>query len=142
MPSLPSIPELDNQLKRTLRITGGLLVLTALAVAASPRDPLAWGLLLGLLTGMYNTYSLALRIGRLGGLSRQSARGYMRQGLVMRLALVAAVVLVAGRVTGVNILWLGAGMLLVPCITAVDAAVFAARQSRSEGKYFSEIEKI
>ncbi|MDQ0285041.1 hypothetical protein J2Z49_000131 [Desulfofundulus luciae] len=141
MPSLPPIPELDNQLKRTTRITGALLVLVLLAIAADPGDSLAWGLFLGLATGLYNTVSLALRIKRLGSLDRSGARSYMRQGLIMRLALAAVVVLLAGRVANVNVYWLGAGLLAVPCITAVDAAVHAARQSRSEGRVFSRIEE-
>ncbi|SHJ23756.1 ATP synthase subunit I [Desulfofundulus thermosubterraneus] len=141
MPSLPPVPELDNQLKRTTRITGGLMTLVLLAIAANPGDSLAWGLFLGLATGLYNTISLALRIKRLGSQDRSGARSYMRQGLIMRLALVAVVVLLAGRVAHVNVYWLGAGLLAVPCITAVDAALRAARLSRSEGGVFSKVEE-
>ncbi|SHF05731.1 ATP synthase I chain [Desulfofundulus australicus DSM 11792] len=138
MPSLPPVPELDNQLKRTTCITGGLLALVLLAIAFNPGDSLAWGLFLGLATGLYNTISLALRVKRLGSVERSTARGYMRQGLIMRLVLVMVVVLLAGRVARVNVWWLGAGMLLVPCITAVDAALRAVRLSRAEEGTFSK----
>ncbi|MGB9804057.1 ATP synthase subunit I [Desulfofundulus sp.] len=139
--SNPPVFELDNQLRRTTRITAVLLAVVLLAIAVHPGDSLAWGLFLGLATGLYNTVSLALRIKRLGSLDRSGARGFMRQGLLMRLALAAAVVLLAGRVVNVNVWWLGAGILAVPCITAVDAAISAARRSRSEGGVFSRLEE-
>lgn len=136
MPDLSPVRELDNQLKRTARVVAALAALACLALVFDRRDPLAWGFLLGLAVGLCNSYSLAMRIKRLDMVGRQRARGYMAQGLVMRLALAAAVVWLAGRYLEVNVFWLGTGMLLVPVIITLDAAFSALVRGREEAYFY------
>ncbi|WP_027717616.1 ATP synthase subunit I [Desulfovirgula thermocuniculi] len=128
--------ELDNQLKLTARVVAVPAALACLALVFDARDPLAWGMLLGLAVGLLNAFSLSLRVKRLAYLDRQRARGYMAQGLVMRLALAAVVVFFAGRYLEVNVFWLGAGILLVPVITTLSAAYGALLRSREEAYFY------
>ncbi|MCL6612677.1 MAG: ATP synthase subunit I [Peptococcaceae bacterium] len=117
------VPELDSQLKRTIKISLCILAGVCLALGFDPRDGVFWGLAIGIATGIYNSVTLARRIKRLPGLSPDSAKKFMKRGLVFRLGLIMAVLLfVSQRLPSVNLLGVGAG-LLVPYYVSINLSL-------------------
>lgn len=129
--SLP-VHELDKQLKRTIRITCGVIVFLSIGLIWDPKDPLLLGMVIGIATGLYNSCTLAQRIRRMVDMGQDSARRHMRQGLTMRIALVVAVVFFCGRTGAVSVYGVGAGILAVSVITVIDNFFSTVRRAREE----------
>lgn len=121
--SAKPIPELDNQVRRVTKISGMILAGFGLAIFLYPRDGMLWGIAIGIMVGIYNSIMLARRIRNLPDLSPEAGKSYMKKGLVFRLGLIMAVLLlVSQRMPFVNLLAVGAG-LLVPYYVSINLSL-------------------
>lgn len=138
-----TVPELDNQLKNTVKISLYILAAVCLFLAFNPRDSVFWGVAVGIVTGIYNSATLAGRIKRLPDLSPGAARKFMKRGLAFRLALIMAVLFfISHRVTFVSLLGVGAGLLIPSAVSIVLSMVDTYRLYRQSGalvrRYYGE----
>lgn len=121
--SAKPIPELDNQVRRVTKISGMILAGFGLAIVLYPRDGMLWGIAIGIMVGIYNSIMLSRRIRNLPDLSPEAGKSYMKKGLVFRLSLIMAVLLlVSQRMPFVNLLAVGAGML-VPYYVSINLSL-------------------
>ncbi len=137
------VPELDNQLRNVLKFSAFILAGVCLAVFIHPRDGVLWGLAIGLVTGMYNSVTLAKRIKRLPGLHPEAAKKQMKVSLAMRFGLIMAVLfLVSKKLPFVSLFGVGAGLLIPSGISVILSVIDTYklyRQSEAFArKYFGE----
>lgn len=117
------VPELDEQLKSTLKISLFILAGVCLVLGFYPRDGVVWGVAVGIVTGIFNSINLARRIKQLPDLSQDAAKKYMKRGLVFRFGLIMAVLFfVSRRLPFINLLGVGAG-ILVPYYVSVTLSI-------------------
>lgn len=117
------VPELDNQLRRVIKISCAVLAGVGLYLVLYPRDGLAWGAAVGILVGIYNSITLAGRIKNLPDMSFDAARKHMKKGLFFRLGLIMAVLFfISNRLPHISLLAVGAG-LLVPCYVSMTLSI-------------------
>jgi len=136
------VPELDDQLRKTIKISLFILAGVCLALGFFPRDGVIWGLAVGIVTGIYNSITLARRIKRLPDLSPGAAKKYIKRGIVVRFGLIMAVLfLISYRLPFISLLGVGAG-ILVPYYVSVNLSVVESfrlyRKSQTLQKEFNE----
>jgi hypothetical protein len=108
-----AIPELDNQLKQTVRFSLYILAVVCLFLGFDPRDGVLWGLVIGIVVGIYNSITLVKRIKYLPKLNPESAQKFMKVRFIFRLGLIMAVLFFLGRrLPFVSLLGVGAGILI------------------------------
>lgn len=128
------IHDIEKQFSRSVKLTCIVLVVSGLGLLVNPTDTLVWGFIVGGLTSILNAYFLRNRLLGLPQLGRDQAKLSLRQNFTMRLGLVVAVIFFAAKADFLSIYGVGAGLLLVPCLTVIDAAFtlyrhFAARDA-------------
>jgi hypothetical protein len=129
------VHDVETQFARSARLTCFVLAAAGLGLASDITNPVIWGLIFGGLTGVLNGYFLRNRLKSIGSLDDvEQAKGFLKVNYVSRLGLVVAVVFFASHVDFLSVYSVGAGLLLVPCLTVIDAAVtlyrhFAARDA-------------
>ncbi len=117
------VPELDNQLRKTVRYSLFILAGVFLLLAFHPQNGIVWGAAVGIMVGVYNSVTLARRIKNIPGLRPGAARKHMNWGLVFRLGLIMAVLFfISQRLPFINLLAVGAG-ILVPTYVSVTLSV-------------------
>lgn len=126
--------DIEHQFARTIRFTVLILAVSCAGLFWNPRDPVIWGFVVGGLVGILNAFFLVRRMRRMVELREDKARAYMRHNFYTRMGLVIAVVFFASRVDFLSVYGVGAGLLLVSCVTVVDAVVtlnryYAARNA-------------
>lgn len=125
------VPELDNQLRRTIKITSVILAGVCLALVFYPQEGILWGVAIGIATGIYNSVTLARRIKRLPDFSFDTAKKFMKKGLILRLGLIMAVLFFIGqRLPFVSLLAVGAGILVPGYVTMVLSIVESIKLNR------------
>lgn len=130
------VPELDNQLRRVLKISGIILAGFGPALVFFPRDGILWGVAIGIMVGIYNSITLAGRIKNLPDLSREGARKHMNKSLVFRFGLIMAVLFfVSQRLPFINLLAVGAGILVPSCVSITLSIVESFRLNRQPGVF-------
>ncbi|NTW05142.1 MAG: hypothetical protein HGA27_03350 [Peptococcaceae bacterium] len=108
-----AIPELDNQLKQTIKFSVYILAVACLFLGFDPRDGVLWGLIIGIIVGIYNSITLVKRIKYLPKLNPESAQKFMKVRFVFRMGLIMAVLFFLGRrLPFVSLLGVGAGILI------------------------------
>ena len=128
---LQSVNELDNQLRSVLKYSGFILAGICLGLFFYPRDWMLWGIAIGLVTGIYNSIVLAIRIKRLPDLSQDKAKKHMKKGLIARMAIIMAVLfLVSQKLPPVSLYGAGAGLLMPYCISTILGMVNSFRLYR------------
>lgn len=128
------INDINKQFSRSARLTLFVLAAAGLGLVKDAADPFIWGLIAGGLASILNAYFLRNRLLGLAEMGKEQAKASLRQNFTTRMGLVVAVVFFASRVDFLSIYGVGAGLLLVPCLTVIDAAVtlyrhFAARDA-------------
>lgn len=117
------VPELDNQLRRVLAISGMILAGFGTALVLYPRHGILWGVAIGIIVGIYNSITLSSRIKNLPDLSRDAARKQMNKSLIFRFGLIMAVLFfVSQRLPFVSLLAVGAG-ILVPTYVSITLSM-------------------
>lgn len=124
------IHDVQAQFARSARLTYFVLAAAGLGLASDISNPVIWGLIFGGLTGVLNGYFLRNRLKSVGSLAdTEQANAFLKQNYVSRLGLVVAVVFFAAHVNFLSVYGVGAGLLLLPCLTVIDAAVTLYRHS-------------
>lgn len=128
------INTVEKQFSRSARLTCFVLAVISLGLVNDIGDPLIWGIIVGGLTSILNAYFLRNRLLGMLDMDKEGAKISLRQNFSMRMGLIIAVAFFAAQVDFLNMYGVGAGFLLVPCLTAIDAAVtlyrhFAARDA-------------
>lgn len=130
------VPELDNQLKRTIKISLYILAVLLLILALFPGQRFILGLALGIPIGIYNSITLARRIKSLGELYSDNASGFMKTGPLLRTGLVMAVLfLVSQRMPAVDLLGLGLGIIIPVGVTVTLSIIESIWLSRNSQVY-------
>ena len=128
------IRDIDEQFRRTAVFTAMILAAAGTLLIWDPQNSLIWGFLLGGLGGLFNAKNLLRRMHMMAGLNPKRADTLMKQGSLMRMLLVIALLLLASRTEAVSVFGVGVGLLSVPLITATDSLFrlgryFAARDA-------------
>lgn len=130
------VPELDNQLRKLLKISGYMLVFFCLALVLYPNDSVLWGLIIGMVLGIYNSITLAKRIKQIPEISFNASSKVMKWNLTFRMGLILAVLyFVANRLPFVSILGMGAGILLPSCLLICSSVFETYKQYRQSEAY-------
>jgi hypothetical protein len=133
------VPELDNQLRGVLKISGFILTGICLALVLYPGDSLLWGMAVGTAAGVLNSVFLALRIERLPELRPDAAKRHMKIGLTMRLCLIMAVLFfVAGRLPFVSLSGVGAGLLIPYSVSVIISVIETWRLYRQSNAFLKK----
>ena len=123
------IRNIDEQLKRTTRVTGLILLLALPGLIINPGDALILGFIVGGIFGIINCILLVKRMNLLIDLmtqtdiSKQKAKAFMRRGFYPRMALIIGIIALAGQVDFLSIYGVGAGLLVPTVITVLDASL-------------------
>ena len=130
---LPINP-VDKQFSRSAKLTGIVLLAVSFGLTSDVTNPLIWGFIVGGLTSILNAFFLRNRLLGMLVTDTQEAKKSLKQNFTMRMGLIVAVAFFAGNVDFLNLYFVGAGFLLTPCLTSIDAAVtlhrhFAARDA-------------
>jgi len=128
------INDVKKQFSRSARLTCFVLAVASLGLINNIADPFIWGMIVGGFTSILNAYFLRNRLLGMASMGKDEAKISLRQNFTMRLGLIVAVAFFAGRVDFLDMYGVGAGFLLVPCLTVIDAAItlhrhFAARDA-------------
>ncbi|WP_347489368.1 ATP synthase subunit I [Desulfoscipio sp. XC116] len=121
------IRNIDQQLTRTTRIMGFIILLTLPGLIISPGDALILGFIVGGIFGIINCIFLVKRMNMLVQLMKETdigqkkAKAFMRAGFYPRMALIVGIIALAGRVDFLSIYGVGAGLLVPTVITVLDA---------------------
>lgn len=133
------VPELDNQLRSVLRFSGCLLVGFCIALFIYPGDSVLWGLVVGMVTGIYNQVVLAKRIKRIPQLTPGMARKHMNWGIAIRLTMIMAVLLlVSQRLPFISLFGVGAGILIPSCISVMVSVVETYRMNKQSEAFMKK----
>ncbi|MCF8011261.1 MAG: ATP synthase subunit I [Clostridiales bacterium] len=120
--------DLNTQFSRGARLT-----IAVLAVCSSGYlfkvipNVFISGIIVGGVTSILNAYFLKNRLKMLVDFQKAQARVFLRQNYYLRFLLIIVVLFFASRVDLLSILGVGAGLMLVPFIISVDAAVTLCR---------------
>jgi hypothetical protein len=122
--------DFDGQLARTLRISGFLLVFFCLALVSRPKDPVAWGFMLGTIAGIWNAFFLAKRLRGIVNMAAPKAKAQMRAGFALRITIILAVLFFVARTGWISLYATAAGLFIVPCVFSFGAAGVLIREAR------------
>lgn len=117
------VHDVETQFARSTRFTCFVLAAASLAFLNDATNPLIWGLMAGGLTGILNAYFLRNRLKNMSLADPKEAKGSLQQNCILRLGLVIAIIFFSCRVDFLSVYGVGAGLLLFPSITVIDAAI-------------------
>jgi len=128
------INPVDIQFSRSAKLTGIVLLAAGLGLTTDIYNPMIWGFIVGGLTSILNAYFLRNRLLGMVATDKEGAKKSLKQNFTMRMGLIIVVAFFAGNVEFLNLYFVGAGFLLTPCLTSIDAAItlqrhFAARDA-------------
>jgi len=128
-----SVNELNDLLKRTF-ITFVCILVSILYISLSGKlyNIFCWGLLLGIITGLLNAFFLAKRVSYLNFMEPGKFKNFIGTGMMMRFALVLAMVFLASRIGTASFFGLITGLLLVPWVMVMDLTFQAFKRSKVE----------
>ena len=128
------IPDLDTQFSRTRKITLILTGLVGVGIILTSGSPFLWGLLVGLLVGLYNAFTLSRRLGRLGDINPPKAKKYMLKGMAMRFTTIIVVLFAVRKIAWIDLHGVGAGLLIPPLVAIFDLAVCSFKDSINQNQ--------
>ncbi len=108
------------QNSRTIKFTSAIGIGLFLSLTLDPTSPFRWGLAIGTVVGIINTFLMYNRMKHIAGMSKGAAVSFMQFGFVMRLMLIMAVLYVALNFEGLDIIGVAFGIFIAPIITVVD----------------------
>lgn len=122
------IRNIEQQLTRTTRVMGLVLILTLPGLIINPGDTLILGFIVGGIFGILNGYFLVKRMNALVDLMRQKedinknkAKAFMRAGFYPRMGMIIGIIALSSRIDFISVYGVGAGLLVPTVITVVDA---------------------
>jgi len=134
-----SANELNDLLKRTF-ITFACILVSILYISLSGKiyDIFCWGLLLGIITGLFNAFLLAKRVTYLNFMESGKFKNFIGTSMMMRFALVLAMAFLASRIGTASFFGLIIGFLLVPWVMVMDLTFQAVKRSKVEMVVFKK----
>lgn len=120
--------DFEGQLVRTLKISALIVAFLCLVLVITPKNPLLAGFSVGIATGIWNAFFLGKRLRNVSLLSMPAANTRMKGGVILRIAIILAVLFWASRTDWVNIYGVVGGIFAVPCIFTL----FAVRAMRRD----------
>lgn len=128
---------------RTLKFGALLLAPCVLLLVLNYATPVAWGLIIGIGTGMWNSYFLVRRIKLVDPKDRfyrQRLQQSLLAGLVLRLFTILAMLFLASRISGAATVAAAAGIFAVWGIFAALAAGALLKETKANAalKYKSK----
>jgi hypothetical protein len=108
------------QSARTIKFTSAICVGLFLSLAIEPNSPFRWGLAIGAVVSIINTFLMYNRMKHIAGMAKGTAVSFMQFGFVMRLLLIMAVLYLALNFEGLDIIGVAFGIFIAPIITVVD----------------------
>jgi len=121
--------DFDGQLVKTLKISGVVLLFLCFAVIYQPGNPVVWGFLVGVATGMWNAFFLGKRMRAIVQMVVPRAYSHMKAGFALRLSIIFAVMFFVARTNWINIFATGAGLFIVPVVFTIGAVSMAMGSS-------------
>ena len=105
--------DFNSQLKKSLRISAILLALLCLALIMRPGDPLVWGLLIGVATGMASAFFLGNRANRAVEVDVDQGKVQIMAGAVFRLLFIILILFLVFRTGWINLIATAIGIFTV-----------------------------
>ncbi|MDD4169251.1 MAG: ATP synthase subunit I [Desulfotomaculaceae bacterium] len=94
--------DFDGQLIKALKLSGLLMAFCCFVLLLRPHDPLVWGMVVGIATGMWSAFFMGKRLKSTEGMSINRARMQIAIGTNLRLVLIIAVLFVVVRTGWIN----------------------------------------
>lgn len=113
--------DFDGQLARTLKISGVILLFLFLAAVYQPDNPVIWGFLVGVATGMWNAFFMGKRLHAIVQMAVPKANANMKAGFALRLSIIFAVLFFVARSNWISLYAAGAGLFIVPVVFTMGA---------------------
>ena len=105
--------DFNSQLKKSLKMSGVLLALLCLVLISRPGDPIIWGLLIGIATGMASAFFLGNRANRAVTMDVDQGKIQIMAGAVFRLLFIIAVLYFVFRTGWISLLATAGGIFIV-----------------------------
>ena len=105
--------DFNSQLIKSLKIAGILLALLCVALVTRPGNPIIWGLLIGVATGMASAFFLGNRANRAVEVDVDQGKVQLMAGAVFRLLFIIVVLYCVYRTGWIDLLATAAGIFVV-----------------------------
>ncbi len=127
---LYNVRTVDVQLKRTVKITAAIGFFIAIGVLINP-SPFSWGLLIGTVVSIINSYLIYNRMKHIADMPTNKAIAFMRQGFIMRLLLIMAVLSFSIITDVLDIYGVAFGIFIAPIVTVFDFNISVIKDYRT-----------
>ena len=105
--------DFNSQLIKSLKISGFIMALLCLALVMYPGDPIIWGLLIGIATGMASAFFLGNRANRAVDMDIDQGKIQIIGGSILRLLFIIVVLYFVNRVGWINLFATAGGIFAV-----------------------------
>ena len=124
------IPDLEAQLKRTVKSTAIVVAFVALAVLLDFDNAVYKGLLVGTLASLQNAIQLNRRIKKVASIKEVGkAIAYMRRGFFVRLIIIMATLWLCIRIPSVSVNAAAVGLFVAPIFSISDFFLTVIKES-------------
>lgn len=124
------IPNLEVQLKRTVKSTAIIVGFMALALVLDFRNGVYQGLFIGSLISLQNAILLSKRIKKASTIKDVGkAISYMRRGLFIRLIIIMATLWLSIRIPSVSVNATAVGLFVAPVMSVSDFIITLIKES-------------
>ncbi|MCL2766305.1 MAG: ATP synthase subunit I [Peptococcaceae bacterium] len=105
--------DFNSQLIKSLKISGFLMALLCVALVMYPGDPVVWGLLIGIATGMVSAFFMANRANKAVEMDVDQGKIQIMIGSILRLIFIIIVLYFVFRTGWVSLLATAGGIFVV-----------------------------
>ncbi|AQS60381.1 ATP synthase subunit I [Desulforamulus ferrireducens] len=124
------IPNLEVQLKRTVKSTAIIVAFMALALILDLQNGVYQGLFIGSLISLQNAILLSKRIKKASTMKDVGkAISYMRRGLFIRLIIIMATLWLSIRIPSVSVNATAVGLFVAPVMSVSDFIITLIKES-------------
>ncbi|GAB6179320.1 hypothetical protein JCM14036_06390 [Desulfotomaculum defluvii] len=135
MLSSQTMPNLEVQLKRTVKSTAIIVACLVLAVAIDYQNVVYKGLLIGSLASLQNAILLSKRINKVATIKDVGkAIAYMRRGFFIRLIIIMATLWLSIRIPSVSVNAAAVGLFVAPILSISDFFITVIKESVLKSK--------
>jgi protein-S-isoprenylcysteine O-methyltransferase Ste14 len=105
--------DFNSQLSRSIKISGFLLALLCLMLLLNPRDPVIWGLVIGVATGMVSAFFMGQRANKAVDSDIDVGKIQLMSGVLFRLLFIIGVLFIVYKTGWVNLIATAGGLFIV-----------------------------
>lgn len=129
--------DFGGQLAKALKISGLLMAVLCLLLIFWPKDPIVWGLLIGIATGIASSYFMGRRLKQvdIDVTNTSRATAHITLGIVLRLVAIVAVLYFVAWTGWINLYATAAGIFVIHGIFIFLVFAVAPKGADGEGSF-------